>query len=147
MQIVQSELFTILIPEVGYKLLNKTNNKHFFKVYLGISDSIDNYIEVVDDEYVDVKYKMEVNQLKTDVVNNQNNNELNLDLLLLSMAQIYEMVEPILAMIPSQINESGDDNVIKPLVNMYVAIVKRGLMDVEKVPQAFINDVKTLLNI
>jgi hypothetical protein len=63
------------------------------------------------------------------------------------MAQIYEMVEPILAMIPSQINENGVDNTINPLVNMYVTIVKRGLMDVEKVPQAFVNDVKTLLNI
>lgn len=145
MQVVQSDLFTMLIPEVGYKLVNKTNNKHFFKVYLGIADSIDNYIEVVDDEYVDVKYKMEMNKLKTDVINNQNNNEINLDILLLSMAQIYEMVEPILSMIPSQINESDEPAISNPLVNMYTAIVKRGLLDVEKVPQAFINDVKTLL--
>lgn len=145
MQVVQSDLFTMLIPEVGYKLVNKTNNKHFFKVYLGIADSIDNYIEVVDDEYVDVKYKMEMSKLKTDVINNQNSNEINLDILLLSMAQIYEMVEPILSMIPSQINESDEPVIGNPLVNMYTAIVKRGLMDVEKVPQAFINDVKNLL--
>lgn len=145
MQIVKSELFTVLIPEVGYKLVNKTNNKQFFKVYLGISDSIDNYIEVVDDEYVDVKYKVEMSKLKTDVVNNQNNNELNLDLLLMSMAQIYEMVEPILAMIPSPMSENDEPESINPLVNMYSTIVKRGLMDIDKVPQAFINDVKNLL--
>jgi hypothetical protein len=145
MQIIKSELFTVLIPEVGYKLVNKTNNKQFFKVYLGISDSIDNYIEVVDDEYVDVKYKVEMSKLKTDVVNNQNNNELNLDLLLMSMAQIYEMVEPILAMIPSPMNENDEPENINPLVNMYSTIVKRGLMDIDKVPQAFINDVKNLL--
>lgn len=146
MQLVETNLIRVLTPDKGYKLVNKINNKQFNKVYLGIHDSIDNYIEVIDDEYVDVKYKMEINELKNKVNDNQNDNDLNLDVLLLSMAKFYEMVEPVLSMMPMAMNIDEEAvEQINPLVNLYVCIVKRGLMDVENIPIAFKEDVMKLL--
>lgn len=146
MQIVETDLLRVLIPEVGYKLLNKTTNKQFGKVYLGKYDSIDNYVEVVDDEYVDVKYTKEMVELKEQVVNNQSNNEFDLDVLLLSVAKVYEMVEPVLAMVPMTMsmdrNNVGKTN---PIINMYVVIVKKGLMDIENIPESVREEVKNLL--
>lgn len=146
MQVIENNLFTILLPEVGYKLLNKTNNKQSSKVYLGLNDSIDNYIEVVDDEYIDVKYKIELGECKTELNNIHNTNELNLDMLLLSISKIYEMFEPILAMIPVTMNITDfDENETNPLVTMYVCMIKRGLITIEKVPQNFRDDVMELI--
>ena len=146
MQIVETDLLRVLIPEVGYKLLNKTTNKQFGKVYLGKYDSIDNYVEIVDDEYVDVKYTKEMVELKEQVVNNQSNNEFDLDVLLLSVAKVYEMVEPVLAMVPMTMsmdrNNVGKTN---PIINMYVVIVKKGLMDIENIPESVREEVKNLL--
>ena len=146
MQIVETDLLRVLIPEVGYKLLNKTTNKQFGKVYLGKYDSIDNYVEIVDDEYVDVKYTKEMVELKEQVVNNQSNNEFDLDVLLLSVAKVYEMVEPVLAMVPATMsmdrNNAGKTN---PIINMYVVIVKKGLMDIENIPESVREEVKNLL--
>lgn len=146
MQIVETDLLRVLIPEVGYKLLNKTTNKQFGKVYLGKYDSIDNYVEVVDDDYVDVKYTKEMVELKEQVMNNQSNNEFDLDVLLLSVAKVYEMVEPVLAMVPMTMsmdrNNVGKTN---PIINMYVVIVKKGLMDIENIPESVREEVKNLL--
>lgn len=148
MQIVETDLLRVLIPEVGYKLLNKTTNKQFGKVYLGKYDSIDNYVEVVDDEYVDVKYTKEMVELKEQVVNNQSNNEFDLDVLLLSVAKVYEMVEPVLAMVPVTMNMDRNRNnagKMNPIINMYVVIVKKGLMDIENIPESVREEVKNLL--
>lgn len=148
MQIVETDLLRVLIPEEGYKLLNKTTNKQFGKVYLGKYDSIDNYVEVVDDEYVDVKYTKEMVELKEQVANNQSNNEFDLDVLLLSVAKVYEMVEPVLAMVPVTMSMDRNRNnagKMNPIINMYVVIVKKGLMDIENIPESVREEVKNLL--
>lgn len=146
MQIVETNLFRVLTPDKGYKLVNKTTNKEFNKVYLGVHDSIDNYIEVIDDEYVDVKYKIELNELKDKVINDQNDNDLNLDVVLLSIAKIYEMFEPFLAMMPMTMNL--DEEITEqsnPLINLYLCLVKRDLMDIDNIPETFKEDVMKLL--
>ena len=145
MQIIETELLRVIVPEEGYKLINKTNNKSFNKVYLGINDSPDNYIEVVDDEYVDIKYNIEINELKTKVDDNQECNDINLDMLLLSMAKIYEMVEPFLAMVPMTMSIDNEQDKPNPLINMYLNMVQRGLLSIDEVPEIFREDVKNLL--
>lgn len=147
MQIIETNLFRILTPEIGCKLINKTTNKSFNKVYLGVHDSPDNYIEVIDDEYVDVKYTKEIVELKEQVVNNQSNNEMDLDVLLLSVAKVYELVEPVLAMVPMTMSmrNEGRDNRLNPIVNMYAAIIKRGLMDIENIPESIREEVEKLI--
>ena len=145
MQIIETELLRVIVPEEGYKLINKTNNKSFNKVYLGINDSPDNYIEVIDDEYVDIKYNIEINELKTKVNDNQECNDINLDMLLLSMAKIYEMVEPFLAMVPMAMSIDNEQDKPNPLINMYLNIVQRGLLSIDEVPEIFREDVKNLL--
>jgi hypothetical protein len=138
MQIIETNLLRVIVPEKGYKLVNKENNKSFNKVYLGINDSPENYIEVVDEQFVDMKYIVEIDEIKT------NNND-NLDMLLLSMAKIYEMVEPFLAMIPSTMSVENIEENQNPLINMYLQIVQRGLMDIEQIPEIFREDVRKML--
>lgn len=138
MQIIETNLLRVIVPEKGYKLVNKENNKSFNKVYLGINDSPENYIEVVDEQFVDMKYIVEIDEIKT------NNND-NLDMLLLSMAKIYEMVEPFLAMIPATMSVENIEENQNPLINMYLQIVQRGLMDIEQIPEIFREDVRKML--
>ena len=138
MQIIETNLLRVIVPEKGYKLVNKTNNKSFNKVYLGINDSPENYIEVVDEEYVDMKYVVELDEMK-------NNNNDNLDMVLLSMAKIYELFEPFLAMIPATMNMIETEEQPNPLINMYLNIVQRGLMDIENIPESLREEVRRLL--
>lgn len=146
MQIVETNLFRVLTPDKGYKLVNKNTNKQFNKVYLGVHDSIDNYIEVIDDQYADVKYLMELDEIKNKINNNQETNDLNLDVILLSMAKVYELFEPFLGMMPMMLNiEESDENKYEPLINMYACIVKRDLMDIDDIPTRFKEDVMNLL--
>ena len=138
MQIIETNLLRVIVPEKGYKLVNKENNKSFNKVYLGINDSPENYIEVVDEQFVDMKYVVEIDEIKT------NNND-NLDMLLLSMAKIYEMVEPFLAMVPMTMSIDNEQDKPNPLINMYLNMVQRGLLSIDEVPEIFREDVKNLL--
>lgn len=138
MQIIETNLLRVIVPEKGYKLVNKENNKSFNKVYLGINDSPENYIEVVDEQFVDMKYAVEIDEIKT------NNND-NLDMLLLSMAKIYEMVEPFLAMVPMTMSIDNEQDKPNPLINMYLNMVQRGLLSIDEVPEIFREDVKNLL--
>lgn len=44
----------ILIASKGYKIYSTLSNTYINKVYLGVNDTIDNYREVIDEEYVDI---------------------------------------------------------------------------------------------
>lgn len=140
MQIINSELFTVLIPEKGYKLVNKNTGKCFKKVYLGKYDSVDNYGEMVDEKYVNMDFVVELDDLKTNVNNNQEHNDLNIDIILLSIDKLYTMFEPILAGIPATMSYEID-----PLINIYVAIVQRGLKDIEDIPEVYKEAVRNLI--
>ena len=54
MKLEERGTLRILTPEVGYKLYCIPTNSYVSKVYLGVNDSIDNYREMVDEEYVDI---------------------------------------------------------------------------------------------
>ena len=140
MQIVETNMLRVLVPDKGYKLINKSTNKMYDKVYLGINDSPDNYIEIIDEEY-----KTTLQEIANKVDDNQEGNEINIDIMLLSMAKLYELFEPFLAMMPMTLEMEEKVEGINPLVNMYVCIVKRGLMDIDEIPNTFRGEVMKLL--
>jgi hypothetical protein len=128
MQIIKSSLFTILIPDKGYKLVNKNTGKYYKKVILGKNDSIDNYTEEIDEKYINPEF---IEQ-----------NELTIDLLLYTIDELYTSVEPLLAMVPMTIET---ENKVSRLVNFYVLMIKRDLKTIEEVPERFREEVNKLL--
>ena len=138
MQIIKSTFFTTLIPDKGYKIVNKNNGKFYKKVLLGPNDSIENYGEVIDDKYINVDYIVEMDNLKSII----ENNELTIDLLLYTIDELYTSVEPFLAMVPMTIET---DNKVSKLVNFYVLMIKRDLKTIEEVPERFREEVKGLI--
>ena len=138
MQIIKSTFFTTIIPDKGYKIVNKNNGKFYKKVLLGPNDSIDNYGEVVDEKYINIEYVVEIDKLKSTI----EQNELTIDLLLYSIDEIYTSVEPLLAMVPMTIET---ENKVSKLVNFYVLMIKRDLKTIDEIPERFREEVNKLL--
>lgn len=137
MQIINSELFTILIPEKGYKLVNKNTGTYHKKIYLGVNDSPDNYGEMVDEKYINMDYVVELADLKT------SSNE-SIDLLLMTIDEMFSMFEPLLMIIPAAIPEDVEP-VISYFVYFYAEMIKRDLKTIEDIPARFKKDVMDLL--
>ena len=138
MQVIKSALFTTIIPDKGYKIVNKNNGKFYKKVLLGPNDSIDNYGEVVDEKYVNVDYVIEMDKLKSTI----EQNELTIDLLLYSIDEMYTSFEALLTMVPMTIES---ENKISRFINLYTLMVKRDLKSIEEVPERFREEVRKLL--
>lgn len=138
MQIIESSFFTTIIPDKGYKIVNKNNGKFYKKVLLGPNDSVDNYGEVVDEKYINIDYVVELDKLKSTI----EENELTIDLLLYSIDEIYTSVEPLLAMVPMTIES---ENKVSKLVNFYVLMIKRDLKTIEEIPERFKEEVRKLM--
>lgn len=62
MKLEERGTLRILTPEVGHKLYSVKTNEYYTKVYLGKFDSIDNYREMVDEEYVDIDVATELKE-------------------------------------------------------------------------------------
>lgn len=146
MQLIESGRMRILIPDKGYKLVNKNNGIKSEKVYLGKNEAIENYTEIVDEKYINMDYVVELDQVKTTVEENQETTDMSIDLILLSIDALYVMFEPMLAMVPMTMSLNHDAiEEIDPMTNIYLAIVKRGLKDIEDIPDRFKENVRNLL--
>ena len=128
MQKIENNLFIILLPDKGYKLVNKNTGKYYKKVILGKNDSSDNYTEEIDEKYINPEF---IEQ-----------NELTIDLLLYSIDEIYTSIEPLLAMVPMTIET---ENKVSKLVNFYVLMIKRDLKTIDEIPERFREEVNKLL--
>ena len=116
MKLEERGTLRILTPEVGHKLYCVSTNSYVTKVYLGVNDSIDNYKEVVDEDYVDidmvtelketqerVSLTEEVNAVQDEILNismlatDEINTEYSslVDSILLAMDELYCMIEDI----------------------------------------------------
>ena len=138
MQIIESSFFTTIIPDKGYKIVNKNNGKFYKKVLLGPNDSVDNYGEVVDEKYINMDYVVELDKLKSTI----EENELTIDLLLYSIDEMYTSVEPLLAMVPMTIET---ENKVSKFVNFYVLMIKKDLKTIEEIPERFREEVRKLI--
>ena len=116
MKLEERGTLRILTPEVGHKLYCVSTNSYVTKVYLGFNDSIDNYREMVDEDYVDIDMVTELKETQervslTEKVNAVQDEVLNISMLatdeinteysslvdsiLLAMDELYCMIEDI----------------------------------------------------
>lgn len=116
MKLEERGTLRILTPEVGHKLYCVSTNSYVTKVYLGVNDSIDNYREMVDEDYVDidmvtelketqerVSLTEEVNAVQDEVLNismlatDEINTEYSslVDTILVAMDELYCMIDDI----------------------------------------------------
>ena len=124
MKLEERGTLRILTPEVGHKLYCVSTNSYTTKVYLGVNDSIDNYREVIDEEYVDIDMVTElketqervsltekvnavqdevlnISMLATDEINTEYSNLI--DNILIAMDELYCMIDTLQ-------NKEGDTN-------------------------------------
>ena len=116
MKLEERGTLRILTSEVGHKLYCVSTNSYMTKVYLGVNDSIDNYREMVDEDYVDidmvtelketqerVSLTEEVNAVQDEILNismlatDEINTEYSslVDSILLAIDELYCMIEDI----------------------------------------------------
>ena len=86
MKLEERGTLRILTPEVGHKLYCVSTNSYTTKVYLGVNDSIDNYREMVDEDYVDIDMVTELKETQervslTEEVNATQDEILNISML------------------------------------------------------------------
>ena len=145
MQIVKNELFTILIPDKGYKIINKTNGRCFKKVYLGKNDSVENYGETVDEKYINMDYVVELDTIKDNININNKQNDVIIDLLLLTLDEMYISIEPILSMMPMTMNDVEDVGTdTSKFVLLYKMMIDRELKTIDEIPERFKNQINKL---
>ena len=130
MQVINKNKFTILLPDKGYKLVNKQSGETYKKIYLGINDSADNYAEEIDEKYINPEF---IEQ-----------NELTIDLLLYTIDELYTSVEPLLAMVPVTLSVETEEKISR-FIGFYVLMVKRGIKDIEDVPERYREQVRAMI--
>lgn len=130
MQVINKNKFTILLPDKGYKLVNKQSGEIYKKIYLGINDSADNYAEEIDEKYINPEF---IEQ-----------NELTIDLLLYTIDELYTSVEPLLAMVPVTLSVETEEKISR-FIGFYVLMVKRGIKDIEDVPERYREQVRAMI--
>lgn len=144
MQKIESSFFTVLIPDKGYKIINKLNGQSYQKVYLGINDSIDNYTEEVDEKYVNMDYVVELNDIKESFNFFSEETSNIIDSILLGMDELLQLTEPILEFLPMTLDVE-QEKVVSKFVALYVLMIQRGLKTIEEIPERFKGDVENLL--
>lgn len=150
MQVIENGVSRILIPEKGYKLVNKNTGKQMMKVYMGKLDSVDNYTEIVDEKYVNMDYVVELDGLKEDYNSTKEKNDMSIDLILSTIDELYTLFDVLLKSINEPMATSMFNEIMKqPISNlalMYVEMVKRGLKDKDEIPERFKEAVNNILN-
>lgn len=140
MQVISDGILRKLIPDKGYKLAHKDQGFVVSEIYLCLADSPDNYVEVIDEDYIPMNYVVDLAELK------ETTND-TLDVIMAAMDELYVMFEPILAMIPMTMSmDEITEPIVNPMVKFYVLMVQRGLKTKDEVPEKFKSDVINLMN-
>lgn len=130
-------------------------------IYLGIYDSADNYVEI--DEVPGIELPLEEPELEEQqeelngytlveayhlllnenrVLKEENKKQDELiDMTMMATDEMFQMLEPLLMNINIQHLGGG----VNPMVDMYVAMVQRGLKKLEQVPQRYRAEVARIL--
>lgn len=127
MRIVNKGVLRILYPENGYELINKTTGASSDKIYLGALDSMDNYIEVMKEDYYN-----SIDELKNELSND--------DILLMNtLDSLIMLLEPVITAMPMTLEE-GDKKQLSPIdiiILFYSKMIEKGLKDIDDVPNSF----------
>lgn len=134
MKLIERNGLRILISDFGHLLHDIKSDIYSSKFYLSINASLDNFKEVKD-ENIDEKLITKVSEIDKE---NLIQNEL-IDISLLATDEMFMILEPLLEAV--QINERG----MSKMIDMYVAMIMRGLKTVDEVPLRYREDVRRIL--
>ena len=134
MKLVERNGLRILISDFGHLIHNKENDIYSEKFYLGINSNVNDFEEVANSN-IDEKLITKITEIDKE---NLIQNEL-IDISLLVTDEMYMMIEPLLEAII--INERG----VSKMVDMYVAMIIRGLKVIDEVPLRYREEVRLIL--
>ena len=134
MKLVERNGLRILISDFGHLIHNKENDIYSEKFYLGINSNVNDFEEVANSN-IDEKLITKITEIDKE---NLIQNEL-IDISLLATDEMFMMLEPLLESM--MINERG----LNKMVEMYVAMIMRGLKTVDEVPLRYREDVRRIL--
>lgn len=145
MQLIDNGVIRKLVAEEGKKLYSPSSNTYHDVIYLGKNASPDKYREVNDPfKLSDIEELNGRVDVQTKVNNDQND---LIDISLLAMDEMYMMLEPVLMMMPMTLSMEEDEQPkgVSKMVDLYVAMVMRGLKTIEQVPERYREEVKRIL--
>lgn len=134
MKLVERNGLRILTSDFGHLIHNKENDIYAEKFYLGINSNVNDFEEVANSN-IDEKLITKITEMDKE---NLTQNEL-IDISLLATDEMYMMIEPLLEAII--INERG----VSKMVDMYVAMIIRGLKVIDEVPLRYREEVRLIL--
>jgi hypothetical protein len=134
MKLVERNGLRILTSDFGHLIHNKENDIYAEKFYLGINSNVNDFEEVANSN-IDEKLTTKITEIDKE---NLMQNEL-IDISLLATDEMYMMIEPLLEAIV--INERG----VSKMVDMYVAMIIRGLKTIDEVPLRYREEVRLIL--
>ena len=134
MKLVERNGLRILTSDFGYLIHNKENDIYAEKFYLGINSNVNDFEEVANSN-IDEKLITKITEIDKE---NLIQNEL-IDISLLATDEMFMILEPLLEAV--QINERG----MSKMIDMYVAMIMRGLKTVDEVPLRYREDVRRIL--
>ena len=134
MKLIERNGLRILTSDFGYLIHNKEDDIYAEKFYLGINSNINDFEEVADSS-IDEKLITKITEIDKE---NLIQNEL-IDISLLATDEMFMMLEPLLEAV--QIDERG----MSKMIDMYVAMIMRGLKTVDEVPLRYREDVRRIL--
>ena len=134
MKLVERNGLRILTSNFGYLIHNKENDIYAEKFYLGINSNINDFEEVADSN-IDEKLITKITEIDKE---NLIQNEL-IDISLLATDEMFMMLEPLLEAV--QIDERG----MSKMIDMYVAMIMRGLKTIDEVPLRYREEVRLIL--
>ena len=140
MQIENSNGLTKLIAEenkyITTVLPPNTNEELMLAkvVYLGKFDTVENYKEVGESEF-----PIKVGDKLKELENTNKAQDEMIDVCLLATDEMYMMIEPLISI--NTLNNVGGSK----MVDMYVAMVIRGLKTIEEVPVRYREEVRKIL--
>lgn len=101
---------------------------------------IEEEVEELEDIPIEIEHSLEEKIEEIKEVNNTQD-EL-IDTSMLATDELYTMIEPILASIPQTVSLEGG---VSRMVELYVAMIQRGLKTIDKVPERYREEVRKIL--
>ena len=134
MKLIERNGLRILISDFGCLLHDIKSDIYSSKFYLSKNASVGDFEEIKDKD-IDEKLITKVSEIDQE---NLIQNEL-IDISLLATDEMFMILEPLLEAV--QINERG----MSKMIDMYVAMIMRGLKTVDEVPLRYREDVRRIL--
>jgi hypothetical protein len=133
MKLIKKGDLNILTPEDGFELVNKNTGICSDKVYLGKSDSLDNYIERKKENYI------------ADLSILKEQKDIEIHILMDVIDSLILLLEPVITSIPFAISNSSNTPMDK-IILFYAKMIEMNLKSLEEVPSSFRDLVSEYIN-